>query len=328
MDSAIADLEKFDKSLIGLFNLLKTVIKTHEKYKLNLSSSQNPILTRLERYIKIYDRTEPNEHVWYFQRLYNQNKSAILRGPERDTWLGNGNIILHYGEETGRPIKDAKIHLSMIYNTAIKLRDDVESSLQGLPDVDQSQELLYPTLFLLHLYRIFYEFSDSDEDKDKLSGYIKDLEGDAGIKSKPSKSNNSTEDNNGLDGILGMATGLMEQMGLKLPEGQKLPSGKDLNKAIGNVFQNPEAKSFIGDMMKDMQDCDNFGDMVGKLLNKLPANMDPATLKTVTDNAKIAGNLLSNNKSKENNGDFAEGSNDVEVEDGDEFVKDGDEFIN
>ena len=317
MDSSTVDLEKFDKSLLGLFTLLKTVIKTHEKYKLNLSSSQNPILTRLERYIKIYDRTEPQEHLWYFQRLYSQNKPSILRGPERDTWLSNGNITLHYGEETGRPIKDAKIHLSLIYNTAVKLRDDVEASLHGLPDVDQTQELVYPTMFLLHLYRIFYEFSDLEDEKDKLSGYIRDLEGEAGIKSKASK-NSGTSDGDGLDGILGMATGFMEQMGLKLPEGQKLPSGKELNKAIGNVFQNPEAKSFIGDMMKDMQECDNFGDMVGKLLNKLPANIDPATRKTITDNAKLASGDPSNNM------DDTDGADN---DGGDDFVDDGDEFI-
>ncbi len=317
MDSSTVDSEKFDKSLLGLFTVLKTVIKTHEKYKLNLSSSQNPILTRLERYIKIYDRTEPQEHLWYFQRLYSQNKPAILRGPERDTWLSNGNITLHYGEETGRPIKDAKIHLSLIYNTAVKIRDDVEASLHGLPDVDQTQELVYPTLFLLHLYRIFYEFSDLDDDKDKIFGYIRDLEGEAGVKSKTSK-NRGTSDEDGIDGLLGMATGFMEQMGLKLPEGQKLPSGKELNKAIGNVFQNPEAKSFIGDMMKDMQECDNFGDMVGKLLNKLPANIDPATRKTITDNAKLASDTLSNNK------------DDTDVDNnlgGDDFVDEGDEFI-
>ena len=319
MESFEVDLEKFDRHIMSLFNLLKTVIKTHEKYKLNLSSVKNPILTRLERYIKVYDKSEPNEHLWYFQRLYNQNKPAILRGPERDTWLSNGKITLHFGEETGRPIKDAKIELSMIYTTAIKLRDDVEASLHGLPDVEQSQELIYPTLFLLHLYRIFYELTESNDEKKKILGFINELESDAGVKSKSKNKEGNKEGTSELDGLLGMATGLMEQMGIKLPEGQKLPSGNELNKAVGSVFQNPEAKSFIGDMMKEMQECENFGDMFGKLLNKLPAGMDQATRKSITDNAQMA--LNGNNDNNGDNNDDNGGDNNG-GDDGDEFIDD------
>ncbi len=287
MDQQPQDLDNFDESLIGLFTLLKTVIKTNEKHKLNLSSRKNPIMSRLEKYIKIYDRTEPEEHLWYFQKLFNQNRPAILRGPERDNWIKNGNIILHFGEEIKIPIRDAKVHLSIIYNTSIKLRDEMEEALDGLPDVEQSHELMYPTILLLHLYRIFKEICESDEDKSKMSGYIKDLENEAGIK-KSKRSNNNNDDDNGLSGLMGMATGLMEQMGMKLPEGQKLPSGNELTSAISGVMQNPQAKSFLGDMMKDMQECNNFGDVVGKLLNKLPAGMNPGIKQTIQENASAA----------------------------------------
>ena len=319
MESFEVDLEKFDRHILGLFTLLRTVIKTHEKYKLNLSDVKNPILTRLDRYIKVYDKSEPNEHLWYFQQLYNKNKPAILRGPERDSWLSNGRVTLHFGEETGRPIKDAKIELSMIYTTAIKLRDDVEASLHGLPNVDQSQELVYPTVFLLHLYRIFYELTDNEDERKKLSGFIKDLESDAGIKTK-SKSKSTDGDGEGLDGLMGMATGLMEQMGIKLPEGQKLPSGKDLNEAVGSVFKNPEAQSFIGDMMKDMQGSNGFGDIFAKLMNRLPATMDPATRQTLTNNAQMAiNNMSESGNNNDNTNDDGEGDGD-DFDDGDEFI--------
>ena len=317
MDPQTVDLDNFDKSLIGLFTLLKTIIKTHEKDKLNLSGVTNPILSQLERYIKIYDRTDPSEHLWYFQRLFNQNRSAILRGPERDNWLRNGKIIIHYGEEINKPIKNARINLSIIYNTAITLKDQAEESLHGLPNIEQSQEMFYPVVFLLHMYRVFYDICDNDNDKEKISGYIKDLEEDAGIK-KSKRSKNDGDEGDGLEGLLGMATGFMEKMGLKLPEGQ-IPSGKDLNSAINGVFQNPEAKSFMGDMMKDMQNCDNFGDMVGKLLNKLPANMDPAAKRAISDNARLAADGDNDNDNNNSGGE--------DGDDGDEYGEGEDEFL-
>lgn len=279
----IQDLEEFDKNLISLFTLIKTIIKTHEKNNLNLSSRENPIMSRLERYIKIYDRTDPEEHIFYFQKIFDHNRSGILRGPDRDQWINSGNIIIHFGEETGNPVRNAKIHLSLIYKTSIKLRNDMEEALEGLPDVEQSKELLYPTLLLLHLYRIFRDISVSNEDKSRLTEYIRKLEKETG--SKPtSKTTSSESGDTSLDGLMNMATGFMEQMGMKLPDGHQLPSGSELTAAFNGIIQNPQTKSFIGDMMKDMQQSNNIGDVVGKLINKLPSGMDSEVKQTIENN--------------------------------------------
>ncbi len=312
MDSVSRDLTKFEKNLGGFLTLSKTIIQSHERRNLKLSSKRNPILSRLEKYIKTYDRTEVEEHIWCFDKIYSSNRPAILRGPARDNWLKNGNLVIQYGEEVDR-VTDIKIHVSSIYNTACKLRDDIEESLQGLPDVDESQELLYPSLYLLHLYKIFFETA-GENDGEKLDEYISILEKEAGIKSKGRSS--STADPMGS--ILGAATDFMGQLGIKLPEGQKMPSQEELGKALGTMMNNPQTKSMMGNVMKEMQECNSLGDVVNKLMSGLGGgslgdNLDPATKQSIQDNISNASQMFGNDGANDQGGDdFADGDDFIE----------------
>lgn len=307
MDS-VTDITNFDKSLSELLALSTSIIKSHEKRNLQLSSKKNPILLRLEKYIKTYDKTEPEEHVWYFQRIFENNHAAILRGPGKDSWVKTGNITIQFGEDVGA-VTDIKVHISIIYNTCCKLRDDIEESLQGLPDVDQSQELMFPTLFLLYLYKIFYEIAETSDEKERLSEYVSQLEKDAGIKTK----SKSTGSNDPLGGLLGVATDFMGQMGIKLPEGQKLPSQEELSSLFGNMMNNPQTKSMMGNVMKEMKECNNIGDIVGKLMNNL-GGLDPS----IKQNLQNATQSLTNQEGENQNGDDGVQT----IEDGDDFVED------
>lgn len=270
-----ADVKKFDENLSKFLILMRTIIQTHEKRNLKLSSNKNPVLARLEKYVKTYDRTSPEEHVWYFNKIYDANRSAILRGPERDAWLKSGNITVQFGEEVGR-ITDIKIHLTIIYGTACKLTSDIEASLKGLPDVDQCEELAYPNLFLLYLYRIFYEIVDIKTEKEQLLQHVTELEKVTGTKSK-------SKNNDPLSGILGTVTDLMGQMGVKLPQGQKIPSQDELGKMLGTVMNNPQTKSLLGNVMQEMKDCKSLGDVVSKLVGNLgSAGMDTSVQQAVS----------------------------------------------
>lgn len=308
MESLELDLTNFDRSFNDLLILLKTIIKTYEKRNLKLTTRKNPIMTRLENYITIYDKTEPEEHVRYFKKIYRNNKTPILRGPGRDNWLLNNNVTTQFGEEVGAR-NNIKIHFSTIYNSCCKMRDEIEEGLDGLPGADQAQELTYPSEFLLHLYRIFYELAESEKDKERLGEHVKTLEGEVGVSQKRGGSSSSDP----LGGLMNVATDLMKQMGIKIPEGQKLPSSEEFSSMLGNVVNNPQTKSMFGEVMKEMQGCDNIGDMAAKLIGNLGGN--PAAAKTMQENlAKVTG------------GDpFAEGGDDF-VEGGDPFA-DGDEFV-
>jgi len=282
------DIKKFDQTLSSFLNLMKTIIKSSEKRNLKLSSAKNPILNRLEKYIKTYDKTEAEEHVWYFRKIYESNHPAILRGPGRDNWLKTGSVTIQFGEEVGA-VTDIKIHLTVIYNTACKLRDEVENLLKGLPGSEQAEELTYPNLFLLYLYQLFYEVAEEKDEKEKLSTYVNSLEKDTGVKSKNSSSNNDP-----LSGILGTMTDLMGQMGVKLPEGQKMPSQDDLGKMLGSMMNNPQTKSMLGNVMQEMKECKSIGDVVNKLVGNLGAVSKPENTQSEISDDNFEGDVGEN----------------------------------
>ena len=312
MQSQLKDITEFDRSLGDLFMSCKKIVKTNEKHNLNLSSRKNPILGGLERYIKVYDRTDPEEHVLPFSNIYNNNTRQILRGPHRDGWIRDGSIIIKWSEKT-------KIHLSIIYNTSSKLRENIKENLKGLPNADQSKELIYPDEILLHLYRIFYELSDSEEDQSKLTEHIRELEDITGI--KKSKHNKKSKNDDALGGLIETATGMMEQFGIKLPEGQKLPSSDDVSKQLKGAMSNPQVSSMFGNMMKEMQGCNNIGDVVGKALGHL--NSSGVDTSAIGD--MLGGSSGSSPTTESSAGEsFGESNNDADGnEDFDDFI-DGD----
>lgn len=256
------DISKFDEHLSDFLALSKDIVTANERRNLKLSSKKNPFLTRLEKYTKAYDKTEPEDHVWYFNKIYRDNKPAILRGPIRDNWIKNNGVVIMYGEDVGRQ-SEIKVHVSSIYNTSCKLRDNIEDSLSGLPNVEQAKELSYPTLYLLYLYQIFHELCENEAEKEKLGKYVETLKVDAGIK-KSAKTNN----NDPLSGLMGQMAGMAKQMGIDIPEGQ-MPSGDQITGALSTMMNNPQTKSMLGNVMSEMKDANNIGDVFGKLMGQL-----------------------------------------------------------
>ena len=264
------DIAKFDEHLSDFLALSKDIVTANERRNLKLSSKKNPFLTRLEKYTKAYDKTEPEDHIWYFNKIYRDNKSAILRGPIRDNWIKNNGVVIMYGEDVGRQ-SEIKVHVSSIYNTSCKLRDNIEESLSGLPNVEQAKELSYPTLYLLYLYQIFDELCENEGEKEKLGKYVETLKVDAGVK-KAAKTNNDP-----LSGLMGQMAGMAKQMGIEIPDGQ-MPSGDQITGALSNMMNNPQTKSMLGNVMSEMKDANNIGDVFGKLMGQLAGgNMGPPT---------------------------------------------------
>lgn len=259
---ASRDLSDFDESVLELLDTLREVLEVHDERNLNLSSKKNPILTRLQSYSKTYDKTDPEDHVNYFQDIYSKYRIAILRGPRRDGWLNDNSIIIQWGSDVG--IKNnIKIHLSSIYSNACSIRDEIEE-LNTLPNMKKSKELQFPSRILLSLYRIFAELTPSKKDREKLSKHVNTLKKELGERSSLSGGGD-----NPLGGLFDMATGLMDQMGIKLPEGQQMPDKDQFGDAIGKMLNNPQAKTMMGSVMKEMQECENMSDVAQKLLSGL-----------------------------------------------------------
>ena len=303
MEDQDRDIKKIDKSIRGLFTLLRTILETNEKRNLKITRKRNPILSRLDKYVKIYEKTKIEDHINHFERIYESNHINIMKGPDRDAWIKNNNIMIQSSP-------DAKIYLSGIYNTSCKLKTDIENSFRGLPDIGDSLELKFSTAFLLHLYRIFYEISDSESDQKILSGYISKLEKNAGVK-KSKKAGGGA-----FDGVMDMATGFMEKMGIKLPKGQKMPD-------LGQLMNDPRANS----VFKQVKECNNIQDLLGKVMGGL-GGMGASAGNNNSNLDGLEGGEIGGT-------DFVEGTEFVEGGDefvgndagGDEFVGEGDEFV-
>lgn len=256
METVERDLTDFDQAVMALFDLCRDIMKAHSERNLNLSNKKNPITIRLNSYIKVYNGMDPEDHVVYFENVFNTNRRMIMLGPQRDGWLRNGEVTIIFGEDCGKSFKNIKFHLSAIYSNACKVRDEVEDEIDGLPGITKP-ETSYPKHFLLNMYKIFHGIVESDTDKEKLQKHIDALTGDVG--SKPTSSADP------LSGILDMA----EQFtGQKFPR-DKLPGGGDISKMMKQVVENPQTKSMIGNMMEGMKNADGLGGIVNQLMGGL-----------------------------------------------------------
>lgn len=253
------DLTEFDKNVMEFFDICKKILNTSEKRSI-ISNRKNPFLVRLEKYEKTYGKTDPEEHTNYFEKIYNNNKRFILLGPQRDSWLNDSNLVISFGEDCGLKT-DIKLHLSAIYNTSCKTRDEIRDEIEGLPNASDTIETTYPVKYMYLLYKIFREIAHSENEKEKLSTHISDLGDKIGIQKKSS--------NDPMSGLFDMAANMAEQVsGKKMPR-DKMPGQNDFGKMISTVMDNPKTKSMLGNVMQEFQNSNNIGDIVTKLVGSL-----------------------------------------------------------
>ena len=271
------DLSVFDKNVMELSELSKDILKAHEKRKLKGIDRATPFLTHLEKYMKTYSKTQPDEHVGYFEKIFNENKRVILLGPQRESWIQDKNIVISYGEDYGLKT-EMKFHLSAIYFTACKMRDEIKEENEGLPDTSESVELSYPSRFFLHLYNIFREVTPSDNEKTKLTTHIQTLEESSGKRSS----------SNGGGDMMSSLFDMAEQVsGTKIPR-DKLPGkGTDLTKMLGEMFNDPKAKNMLSGVMHSLKDVEGVNDIASKLVGALGGAAGGASNSTPQSAASI-----------------------------------------
>ena len=251
------DLSGFDKQVMNLFDLSKKILEAQSRRSIS-SGRKNPMQIRLEKYEKTYSKTDPDEHVGYFEKVYTDNKRFILLGPQRNSWLIDGNIVITFGQECGLKT-EIKLYLSAIYSAALKLRDDVEEENKGLPNLSLSPESHYHQDYMLILYRMFRELATADSECQKLDAHLEEMGGSSGGSNDP------------LAGLFDMASGMAEKVsGQKIPK-DKMPGRNDLGKMLSSVMENPQTKSMLGNMMQEFQNSGNLGEMFTKMVGGLGA---------------------------------------------------------
>ena len=260
------DLSVFDKNVMELFELSKDILKAHEKRKLKGIDRATPFLTHLEKYMKTYSKTQPDEHVGYFEKIFNENKRVILLGPQRESWIQDKSIVISYGEDYGLKT-EMKFHMSAIYFTACKMRDEIKEENEGLPDTTESVELSYPSRFFLHLYNIFREVTTSDNEKTKLATNIQTLQNSIGMRTS-----------NGGGDMMSSLFDMAEQVsGTKIPRDKMPGSGGDITKMLSQMMEDPKTKNMLSTVMNSLQNVEGVGDIATKLVGALGAAGGSAT---------------------------------------------------
>lgn len=237
------DEEAFDDAVTDLLICCEKVMETDEEYNINLQG-ENPIHKRLQKYVKIYDKSEPEDHVIYFRQIYNQHKRGILKGPRNPTWLTQSSVTIQFGSEIGQK-NDFKLHLSSIYNIALRVRDKVQETMEGLPDMEQNTEILLPNMMLYYLYNIFSLVINKKTDRKRLLNFKKDMAKEVGIR--------TGNTSNPMNGLMSYMKGAAESLGLPIPDDMKLPDGEQIGDLLKGLADNPKAKSLMNNLKNAAQ---------------------------------------------------------------------------
>lgn len=249
----------------------------------------------LKRFENVYNGLDnPEEFYVYFEKLYKKKRNSILKSLDNDTWLKNGNIIIQFGEdckELNGKCENVKILLSNIYNCALELK---ESSLNLYSDLSEElsgkdKNIIRPSIILLHLMRIFYILSDSD-DKIALTIIIETLENDLGVKNKTVKpisplanlgnlSNLVNPDmlSDTLNTIFGVMSNVAKEVGIEGVDNLQAPTSQQLKEGLDSTVNNEKFKNGLANIMSAMNNKD---DMVSSLTSFLQDIMTPEMIQT------------------------------------------------
>lgn len=227
-----------------LIEHLKETLLSNEKRKLRLSTKKNPILVQLNKYIRVLDKTTPEEHKDYFLKVYKRYRIPILANKD-DRWLRKNQVKIVYEN----PKYGIRILLSAIYNIACELEKAANDRLD-----DEDMDLIRKDVILLHLYRVFREYAP-EQDYDQLTTIIEDQEDLLGVESKGKVPMKSAKPFAGLGSLGDIANKLVQGIAQTADDNQlakdELP---DFGKMIQGIFQNEELKGTLNGLMAGFSD--------------------------------------------------------------------------
>jgi len=209
---------------------------------------------RYDATIEKYERIHRN----YFADIFKTYQDEILKGYEFDGWLLENDVKVIFGSENPNASHKGYIPLSQVYKAS---KECVKKA-----KVKDDQLIIYPQIFLLHLYRIFSDlrndesFSEifsSQEIKDGIYQQMQILEndlktgsvGESNIKNNnlefpgammnpanPAEALKAMMNDPMLDNIFAMVTQTMAQSGQVPKEELDKISVNDLRKQFNNIL--------------------------------------------------------------------------------------------
>lgn len=292
---AKAKKNAFDKEFRSLVKQAQETINARYGTAIELGEVRAELVC-MNRYVSVYNATDPEEHYRYFETIYNRKRSEVLNCLKDDRWIRTGNLTVQFGEgirstrEIEEKRKQVRIMLSDIYLIACDLQALAEKALDGI-DVSYAKDaggkdLIRPSIILLHLIRIFYHLNDG-ADKIQLGEILTQMENDLGVTNKTvptfgeagkAPTPSVPVATGGLSGLFTMATSMMEKMGYKPPPGMKPPSENEISSVISTVFNNETTQNAIQGMFSSLQGCTDFGSAIQEVVKNVT---DPKTMEAI-----------------------------------------------
>lgn len=236
MSTTVTD--KFDKHVTGLFKASNSLLQSKGDKKGRAS---------LRNCSRRYNKNK-SDFVKQFSQLFTDNNIDILTGTETDEWITDETIFLPYGKKEVK--LENKFNFSKVYNLTSR-------------DSDAQLALQY------HLYIIFREVSENDDDIKSLDDIIDQLEVKLGLDDVDSEESSSSEEDTGTPDILagmdlnaiggqagnivGKLLGSLGDLGLDMPEGTKMPPAEEIQKVINGITSNPNSQKVIRKIVNNVQ---------------------------------------------------------------------------
>jgi len=236
MSTTVTD--KFDKHVTGLFKASNSLLQNKGDKKGRAS---------LRNCSRRYNKNK-SDFVKQFSQLFTDNNIDILTGTETDEWITDETIYLPYGKKDVK--LENKFNFSKVYNLTSR-------------DSDAQLALQY------HLYIIFREVSENDDDIKSLDDIIDQLEVKLGLDDVDSEESSSSEEDTGTPDILagmdlnaiggqagnivGKLLGSLGDLGLDMPEGTKMPPAEEIQKVINGITSNPNSQKVIRKIVNNVQ---------------------------------------------------------------------------
>ena len=287
--------DTFDQEMKSLFE--QSIEILNNRYTINLGEPK-PVLKYLKRYNQFYKATLPSEHFIYFKSIFDNHQKVIIKSLEDDSWLKKGNIVIQFGAHLPQlkgKCLDIKIKLSKIYNCAIELQ---ESAYNVIADMNQemlepSKDIIRPSIFMLHLLRIFYCVCNK-ENQDLLLPSISSLESDLGVKNRLSQPASTLPFANIMNMFSGLTddpegsvlapafegiTSMLKQGNHDIPDNIKAPSNKVLLGYINDIVNMEGVKETYSKVSSAVNNKDDLMTTIGNLAK----NVDPNIFTTMYD---------------------------------------------
>lgn len=225
---------------------------------------------RFEATVAKYESIHKN----YFADIFQKFKDDILKGYEFDSWLVENDVRVVFGSENPEASHKGYIGISDVYKAS---KECVKKA-----KVKDDQIIIYPQIFLLHLYRVFSSLRDDEKfvdifsNEDVKNGIYQQMQilendlktgsvGETNIKvnnlqfptnvgqhADPSEALKAMMNDPMLDNIFSMVTNTFASSGMIPKDELDKVSVTDIRKQFNNILNSDSLKKTFDTMNKSL----------------------------------------------------------------------------